>query len=130
MSRSNSASHTPLSRRLLAKGKSIALFGLTCFQLLFGGEPERVYRYRTPIATPMSAPFTLQDAVNLPEWNQIRRITELMKTESGSLELFHELPMVANKYTDESYFDAYVSKWRDRIPVLSDKYDSFDENNR
>lgn len=103
---------------LLAKGKFAGLLGLTCFQLLFGGAHERAFRHGTPLAIPMSTPFTLVDAVNLPEWDQICRITELMKTDSGSLELFQELPLVASKFADESYFNAYISKWGNpNIPV-------------
>jgi hypothetical protein len=75
----------------------------------------------TPAVLPMSSPFTLVDAVNLPEWAQIRRLTERIQTDAGSLELLREMPLVAARYTDESFFLDLVKKWRARVPALPQK---------
>jgi len=75
----------------------------------------------TPAVIPMSSPFPLVDAVNLPEWAQIRRLTERIQTDAGSLEFLREMPLVAAKYADESFFLDLVKKWRARIPALPQK---------
>jgi hypothetical protein len=85
-----------------------------CPGLLWGQNNHR----HTPAVLPMSAPFTLAEAVNLPEWAQIQRLTEGIQTDNGALELLRELPLVAARYADESYFLDLVRKWRARIPIL------------
>jgi hypothetical protein len=66
----------------------------------------------------MSAPFTLAEAVRLPEWVQIRRLTERIQTDSGTLELLREMPQFEARYGHESFFVELTRKWRNRIPIL------------
>ena len=83
-----------------------------------GGAPIDHRWPRTQLAFPLSSPFPLAEAVNLPEWPWILRMTELIQTDDGSQELLRLMPLVAARYADPSYFLDYVQKWRDRIPVL------------
>ena len=45
-----------------------------------GGAPVDHRRPRTQLAFPLSSPFPLAEAVNLPEWPWILRMTELIQT--------------------------------------------------
>lgn len=96
---------------------TLLLVLIGCPSFLNGQNDHR----HTPAVIPMSSPFTLVDAVNLPEWAQIRRLTERIQTDAGSLELLREMPLVAAKYADESFFLDLVKKWRVRVPALPQK---------
>ena len=100
-----------------------AFAGLNFSPMLLGGGTSAYPGHRTQLEIPMSGPFTTQEATLLPEWDQVRRMTELIKTDSGSLELFHETPLFEAKYADESYFLDLIRKWRDRIPTLPEAID-------
>jgi hypothetical protein len=112
----------------LTKAQSTVYLGLVCFQILSAGENTSYHRHRVPLSIPVSDPFVVTDAVRLPEWSQIRRMTELIKTDRGSLDLLHEMPQVEAKYGNASYFLDLIQKWRDRIPILPKTPDSDDEN--
>jgi hypothetical protein len=106
--------------------RKVWTFAFVCLnfgQLLMGGGDNRFPRHRTQLVIPMSGPFTTMEATNLPEWNQIRRMTELIKTDTGSLDLFHTTALIEAKYANESYFLDFVKKWRDRIPTLPVHFD-------
>ena len=104
--------------RLWSRTLVMVWLGLGGLQALPGGAPGDHRRPRTQLAFPVSSPFPLAEAVNLPEWPWIRRMTGLLQTEGGALELFRQMPMVAARYADAAYFLDYVKKWRDRVPVL------------
>jgi hypothetical protein len=102
----------------LSRSMSTVLLVMAGFPGILQG--QNAHRH-TPAVIPMSSPFTLVDAVNLPEWTQIRRLTEQIQTDAGSLELLREMPLVAAKYADESFFLDLVKKWRARVPALPKK---------
>lgn len=116
---------------LLTKLQCSVFWGLACVSILAGSEGSYSFhdhRHRIQLGIPISAPFTVADAVRLPEWNQIRRMTELIKTDRGALDLLREMPLVEANYADESYFLDFIQKWRERIPVLSERPNLEDEN--
>lgn len=112
----------------LTKARYTVYFGMACFQILLAGENTRYSGHRVPLALPMSSPFSMTDAATLPEWSQIRRMTELIRTDNGSLALLQEMPQVEEKYGNESYFLDLIKKWRDKVPILPEKPASVDES--
>ena len=104
--------------RLVPNTLLLVLISAAGLQAWPGGAPVDHRRPRTQLAFPLSSPFPLAEAVNLPEWPWILRMTELIQTDDGSQDLLRLMPLVAARYADASYFLDYVQKWRDRIPVL------------
>ena len=98
-------------------------------QFLRGDDYYHHPSHRVQLAFPMSDPFRLGEAVNLPEWDQIQRITELIHTPEGSLALLHSMPLVETRYSDPSYFLDLTGKWQERIPVLSNRAGAVDADN-
>jgi len=102
---------------------------LTLFALGYCGglaADETLHRHgpRTQLALPLSGPYALAEAVRLPEWDRIRHLTEWLRTDAGSRRLLEQWPQVRAGYADDSFFLAFVAKWRDRIPVLSQGSDA------
>ena len=112
---------------LLTKTRSTVLLGLASCHLVSAGEHSSYPRHRVPLAIPMSSSFSVTDAIGLPEWEQIRRMTELIQTDRGSLGLLHGMPQIEAKYGNESYFLDLTRRWRDRIPVLPERPEFLDE---
>ena len=106
---------------------SAILLGLVTFPILSAGGDGRDRRHRVPLAVPVSTPFTVTEAMRLPEWGQLRRMTQLLRTDRGTLELLHGMPKVEARYADESHFLELVRKWRDRVPVLPEQPRAADE---
>ena len=102
--------------------------GLACVPVLMADQPFLRQRPRVQLNVPMTDPFSLEEAVDLPEWGQILRMTTLLQTDAGTLTLLHEMPQVEARYADESYFLDFIRKWRERIPALPERPFSKDES--
>ena len=113
---------------MVRKARLFAFACLSAGQLLLAGGNSPRPHHRTQLEIPMSGHFTTAEATLLPEWNQIRRMTELIGTDAGALDLFQETKRLQAKYADESYFLDFVKKWRDRIPALPERVDPSSED--
>lgn len=105
-----------------------ALAALGCIPVPAWGQGARYDHRHGPAVLPMSSPFALSEAVHLPEWPQIRRVTEHIQTDLGSLALLREMPQIAARYGTESAFVELARKWRDRIPALPERPGTADDN--
>src|SRR5258706_606495 len=59
-------------------------------QSLLAGEGPR--GHRTQLNVPISEPFSLAEAIHLPEWGEIQRMTELLQTDAGARALLRVMP--------------------------------------
>ena len=78
----------------------------------------------TQLGWPTSGPLALGEVARLPEWAQVQRITDGIRGDAEALDLLRELPLLAGKYADPSYFLDFIGKWRDRIPDLATQADA------
>jgi len=74
----------------------------------------------TPASTPDTqvvepSKASLEGTAPKPYWNQVRRVTELLATEEGTLTLFRENASLANRFASSVFFNDLIKKWRPRI---------------
>jgi hypothetical protein len=107
--------------------RNLVLFSLTFIPFTANAMtpvPPHRHHHRTELSLPTSGPLGLEDFAKLPEWSQVQRITHGIQGGQAALSLLKELPLVAEKYADPSFFEDFVGKWRDRIPDLTNYQES------